>query len=126
MDLNGALCDIVNMYANHPNILAIKENLVVSDSNFEFHSVNIDVLFKKLTSLESNKASGFDGQPPKLMKIGAPVLKNTLLPILNQSIASCKFPSDLKMAEMSPVFKKDDRMNKEKYHHISIISYPHF
>ncbi len=44
--LNGPLFDIVNMYANHPSILAIKENIVDSDSNFEFHAVNSDVLFK--------------------------------------------------------------------------------
>ncbi len=121
VDLNGPLSDIVNIYANHPSILAIKENLVDSDSNFEFQTVNSNVLFKKLTSLKSNKASGFDGHPPQLIKIGAPVLKNKLLPILNQSIASCNFPSDLKMAEVSPIFKKDDRMNKEKYHPISIL-----
>ncbi len=55
------------------------------------------------------------------IKIGAPVLKNTLLPIVNQSIASSNFPSDLKMAEVSPIFKKDDRINKEKYHPITIL-----
>ncbi len=92
------MCDIVNMYTNHRSILASKENLVASDSNFEIHAVNSDVLFEKLTSLKSNKACGLDGQPPKLIKIGAPVLKNTLLPIVNQSMASCNFPSDLKMA----------------------------
>ncbi len=54
-------------------------------------------------------------------KNGAPVLKNTLLPIVKQSIASCNFPSDLKMAEVSPIFKKDDRKNKEKYRSISIL-----
>ncbi len=108
VDLNGPLYDIVNMYANHPSILAIKENLVDSDSNFEFHTVNSDVLFKKLTSLKSNKECGFDWQPPKLITIVAPVLKNTLLPIVNQSIAFCNFPSDLKMSEVSPIFKKDE------------------
>ncbi len=34
VDLNGPLCDIVNMYANNPSILAIKENRVDSDINF--------------------------------------------------------------------------------------------
>ncbi len=121
VDLNGPLCDIVNMYANHPSILAIKDNLVDSCSNFEFHAVNSDVLFKKLISVKSNKACGFDGQPPKLINIGAPALKNTLLPIVNQSIASCNFPSDLNMAEVSPIFKKDNRMKKEKNHPISIL-----
>ncbi len=66
MYLNGPLCDIVNMYANHPSILAIKENLVDSDSNF--HAVNSDFLFKKLTSLKRNKVCGVDEQPPKLLK----------------------------------------------------------
>ncbi len=80
----------------HPSILAIKENLVDSESNFEFHAVNSEVLFKKLTSLKNNKICCFDGQPPKSIKIGAPVLMNTLLPIVNQSIASCNFPSDFK------------------------------
>ncbi len=115
------MCDIVNIYANHPSILAIKENLVNSDSNFEFHAVNSEVFFKKLPSLKCNKACGFDGQPPKLIKIGVPVLMNTLLTIVNQSIASCNFPSDLKMAEVSPIFKKDDRMNKKKFRPISIL-----
>ncbi len=54
-------------------------------------------------------------------KNGAPVLKNTLLPITNQSIASSNFPSDLNTAEMSPIFKKNDKMNKEKYCPISIL-----
>ncbi len=75
---------------------AIKKNKIDSHSNFEFHAVNSDVLFKMWISLKSNKACGFDGQPPKLIKSGAPVLNNTLLPIVNQSIASCNFPNDLK------------------------------
>ncbi len=40
---------------------------------------------------------------------------------MNQIIASCNFPSDLKMAEVSPTFKMDDIMNKEKYRSISIL-----
>ncbi len=28
------------------------------------------------------------------------------------SISSCIFPSDLKMAEVSPIFKKDDRIRR--------------
>ncbi len=71
--------------------------------------------------LSTKKACGFVGQAPKLINIGAPVLKNTLLSIINKSIACCNFPSDLKMAEVSPIFNKDDRMNKEKYRPISIL-----
>ncbi len=87
----------------------------MDNGSVECHAVNNDVLFKKLTSLKINKACDFDGHPPTLVKIGPPVLKNTLLQIVNQSITSCNVPSDLKMAEVFPIVKKDDRMIKEKY-----------
>ena len=31
------------------------------------------------------------------------------------------FPTDLKMAEISPIFKKNDRLNKINYRPISIL-----
>jgi hypothetical protein len=45
----------------------------------------------------------------------------TLLPIVNTSIVSCNFPDNLKMAEVSPLFKKEDKMNKEKFRPVSVL-----
>ncbi len=33
------------------------------------------------------------------------------------------FPVELKKAEVTPVFKKDDRMNKEKYRPVSVLPF---
>ncbi len=74
-----------------------------------------------MSSLNSRKACGYDGQPPRLLKLGAPILSFTLLPILNNAIEQNVFPTDLKYAEVIPLFKKDDKMYKKKYRPISVL-----
>ena len=43
--------------------------------------------------------------------------------IINESITEGTFPSELKLAEVTPVFKKLDCMNKENYRSVSLL--PH-
>ncbi len=74
-----------------------------------------------MSSLNSRKACGYDGQLVHLLKLGAPILSFTLLPILNNAIEQNVFPIDLKYAEATPLLKKDDKMNMEKYKSISIL-----
>ncbi len=74
-----------------------------------------------MSSLNSRKRCGYDGQPPCLLKLGAPILRFTLLPILNNAIEQNVFPTYLKYAEVTPLFTKDDKMNKEQYRPISVL-----
>ena len=43
--------------------------------------------------------------------------------IINESIYEGTFPSELKLAEVTPVFKKLDCMNKENYRPVSLLSH---
>ena len=43
--------------------------------------------------------------------------------IINESITEVTFPSKLKLAEVTPVFKKLDCMNKENYRAVSLLSH---
>ena len=43
--------------------------------------------------------------------------------IINESITEGTFPSKLKLAEVTPVFKKLDCMNKENYRAVSLLSH---
>ena len=43
--------------------------------------------------------------------------------IINKSITEGTFPSKLKLAEVTPVFKKLDCMNKENYRAVSLLSH---
>ena len=42
-------------------------------------------------------------------------------PLINHSIETAKFPSDLKYGEVSPHFKKDDKLDKTKYRPVSLL-----
>ncbi len=45
----------------------------------------------------------------------------SLTSLMNHTIACSQFPADLKCAELSPVFKKDEILDKTKYHPLSIL-----
>ncbi len=88
---------------------------------FKFNHVTEIDICRKLSSLNTRKASGYDQQPPRLLKLNAPILSYALLPIINNAFEYNVFPSDLKHAEVSPLFKKDDKMNEEKYRPVSVL-----
>ncbi len=49
------------------------------------------------------------------------IVNFTLLSILNNSIENNVFPNYLKYANVFPLFKIDDKVNKEKYRSISVL-----
>ena len=49
------------------------------------------------------------------MKLSAPIIHIPLVHILNKSIDSNVFPSHCELATMTPVFKKDDPLQKKNY-----------
>ncbi len=110
IDIEGPLADILSAYQNYPSINEIKRRHTVDDDEqFEFHAVTQVDIFKTLSSLNSRKACGYDGKPPCLPKLGAPIPSFTLLPILNNVIEQNLFPTDLKYAEVTPLLKKMTR-----------------
>ena len=75
----------------------------------------------EILDLSTKKSSGHDSIPPKIIKGSAAILSTPLKELFNVSIEECLFPSDLKYAEVAPLFKKDDNTNKENYRPISIL-----
>ena len=56
-----------------------------------------------IQALPTNKASGLDGIPVALLKIGAPVIVKSLTHIFNLSINRGILPTDWKSARVSPI-----------------------
>ena len=113
--------DVVNYYDNHKSIQLIKQN-ICNEHQFEFTSVTYEQVVLKLKSLKINKSQGYDLIPAKIIKIGASVLASSLTNLINQSIVNCVYPDDLKRAEVSPLFKKDDCYYKGNYRPVSLLS----
>ncbi len=53
--------------------------------------------------------------PAKVLKIVSQHLAAPMASIINASINQSRFPQDLKLADVSPVYKKNDNLNKENY-----------
>ena len=86
-----------------------------------FKLVSVDKVFKLLNGLPSTKATGLDKIPSKVLKAAAPTITPSLTHIFNNSILSCCFPSDWKMARLLPVYKNGPRGFPENYRPISIL-----
>ncbi len=122
INIDRPLEDIMLAYKDHPSIKEIqRRHAVDTNEMFKFNHVTEIDIFRKLSSLNTRKASGYDQQPARLLKLSAPILSYTLLPIINNAFEYNVFPSDLNHAEVSPLLKKDDKMNEEKYRPVCVL-----
>ena len=112
---------VIDHYKNHPSINLIKET-VNNNEQFHFSPIEQTVTRKKLKQLKTNKSSGFDNISPKFLKLGADYLSYSLTPIINNSIHTSIYPDYTKRAEVTPLFKKSDRLAKENYRPLSVLT----
>ncbi len=84
---------------------------------FEFKQEDIEYVTKLLCKLYIHRAIGYDNMPPKMIKISAEELSVTLTELVNYAFNKNKnrCPDDMKRAEISPIFKKNDDMLKNHY-----------
>ena len=60
--------------------------------------------------------------PIKIIKLATKVNINQLTDCINASINENIFPNELKLGDVSPIFKKDDSTDKNNYRPISVLS----
>ena len=75
----------------------------------------------EIKELNPKKATGYDAIPPKILKDSVRIIKEPLTQLFNTSVNETFFPCDLKYANVTPTYKKDDCTNKENYRPISIL-----
>ena len=61
--------------------------------------------------------------PAKTFKGSLSLYTKELTTIINNCLKDILFLNELKLADVSPVFKKDDDLNKENYRSVSILPY---
>ena len=118
---NLSLHQILKMFEKHNSIISIKNNLKCN-MLFEFQPITKDTLKEIILSLDHNKAFGHDMIIAKFLKLAADIIAGPLANILNKGILQGTFPSSMKLAVVSPVYKKKDPFNKENYRPISVLT----
>ena len=109
-------------YRNHPSILAIGELYNENrELPFSFSKIHRDEVLSNILKLETSKACQDTDIPTKIVKENADIFANVLVSSFNDSIEKSNFPSILKNASITPVFKKGDRNSKDNYRPVSIL-----
>ena len=94
----------------------------VISSEFNFATVDSDYVLKIIKSLRTKDSKGHDGISTKMLKSLAPVLLEPITLIINQSLATGIFPTDLKIAKVIPLHKKDSTEKLDNYRPVSLLT----
>ena len=104
-----------------PSVLAINDRHNNLHMSFSFQPTTVEHVAEKLHQLNSKKATGFDHIPAKLLKVSADIIAPSLTAQINNNIATSCFPTELKTAQVIPVYKKKDPLDKANYRPVSIL-----
>ena len=96
-------------------ILVLKE--------FSFQAVPEDLLHEIILSLDGSKATPVGDIPVDILKYTVDIHLPFITKIINVSFENGHFPDELKLAEVSPIFKKNNDLDKENYRFASILSH---
>ena len=73
-------------------------------------------------SLKGKKSYGYDEIPSWIVKLSMPLVIAPLIYICNKMLFTGTFPSRLKFAQISPVFKKGNNTEMTAYRPISVLN----
>ena len=112
--------EIIYKFSKHPSITKINKITKLA-KGFSFDKVDQKQIENEILNLNSRKSAGPDAIPPKIIKDSYMVLTQPLTKLFNASVDENLFPSDLKNANVSPLFKKGNNTSKTNYRPISIL-----
>ena len=98
------------------------KNKKKNDQSFSFGPVTYDDVLKKVNTLDTAKASQQSDIPTKILKQNSDYFAEYLYENINQCISKSTFPSDLKLAYVTPVYKKKPKNSRDNYRPVSILS----
>ena len=102
----------IKKHSKHPNILKIKAPSNTTGDKFSFCHTALDNIYNEIVQ---------DSNPSKIIKDNYDIFGENLLTDFNLSVDYGLFPSNLKYADVTPVYKKGERADKSNYRPVSLI-----
>ena len=94
----------------------------ICDDSFHLMSVDVSTIDKKLCSIDNKKSQGYDNIPGKLLRLAYSALAPHLTYLVNACLTTSAFPYNMKNAELSPVYKRHDNLDKINYRPVSVLT----
>ena len=101
--------------------MKIKE-IFPQNTSFSFRKTTSDIVFKEICDLSNTKSFLLESIPTKVIKDHSQIIRLKIEMDFNKAITEGIFPDNLKHADISPIFKKDDKHCKRNYRPVIILS----
>ena len=95
-------------------------NETKNHNNFDFQNITAERVEKIINTINIKKATGADNIPTKVVRQCKVTVAQQLSSLINLSINTGVFPDSLKVAQVSPIHKKNDPLNKSNYRPVSV------
>ena len=118
--MSGPVNKAISKYKNRPSILLIKDKIRYPAS-LSFKEASLSDIEKELRNLNTKKASTFGNVSSKILRASKESCSEILAELLNNTLLTSSFPTKLKVADVSPVFQKDNLLKTKNYRPVSVL-----
>ena len=106
-------------YRRHPSITAIQN--AYKGSSFSFSTVEKVDVTREIQNFSKKKAIQDDGILVKILKENVSIFAEYICTFYNHTKTTSKFPSFLKIANITPIFKKGSKNKKKNFRLVCIL-----
>ena len=96
--------------------------LAATKTTFSLKDPPVSVIHKLLAKLNERKTAGLDNISSRLFKVAGNIIAPSLTQIFIKSINTGTFPTEWKLARVTPIFKKGKRDDPNNYRPINNYS----
>ena len=91
-------------------------------AHFHFSSVSEQAISEKINSLDKRKPTTYNNIPTKILVENCDIISPVITELFNNSKEKSEFPNVMKLADITPAHKKEERTMKNNYRPVSILS----
>ena len=119
-EINDPILKAIEKYENHPSILKINET-TSQNKYFCFKHTDLKSVLLEISNLNVTKSAPIESMPAKVLKDISDTIAPKIVTDFNVSVTTGVFPQRQKLADITPIFKSDDKPFKGNYRPVSIL-----